>query len=81
MNLIKIGKLISDCRKKKNLTQEQLAENLYITDRAVSKWERGISLPDADKMLDLCNIIDINVNELLSGEKSYYAFKYTKVEN
>ena len=69
MNLIKIGKFIADCRKKKNLTQEQLAEKIYITDRAVSKWERGISLPDADKMLDLCNILDINVNELLSGEK------------
>ena len=69
MNLIKIGKFIADCRKKKNLTQEQLAEKMYITDRAVSKWERGISLPDADKMLDLCNILDINVNELLSGEK------------
>ena len=69
MNLIKIGKFIADCRKKKNLTQEQLAEKLYITDRAVSKWERGISLPDADKMLDLCKILDINVNELLSGEK------------
>ena len=69
MNLIKIGKFIADCRKKKNLTQEQLAEKIYITDRAVSKWERGISLPDADKMLDLCKILDINVNELLSGEK------------
>ncbi|MBR4027028.1 MAG: helix-turn-helix domain-containing protein, partial [Lachnospiraceae bacterium] len=52
-----------------NITQEQLAEKLYITDRAVSKWERGLSLPDADKMLDLCNILDINVNELLNGER------------
>ena len=69
MNLIKIGKFIADCRKKKNITQEQLAEKLYITDRAVSKWERGLSLPDADKMLELCNILDINVNELLNGEK------------
>ena len=69
MDLIKIGKFIASCRKKKNLTQEQLAEKLYITDRAVSKWERGLSLPDADKMLDLCNILDINVNELLNGEK------------
>ncbi len=68
MNLIKIGKFIANCRKKKNITQEQLAEKLYITDRAVSKWERGLSLPDAEKMLDLCNILDINVNELLSGE-------------
>ena len=69
MDLIKIGKFIADCRKEKKLTQEQLAEKLYITDRAVSKWERGLSLPDADKMIDLCNILDINVNELLSGEK------------
>ena len=69
MDLIKIGEFIADCRKKKNLTQEQLAEKLYITDRAVSKWERGLSLPDADKMLDLCNILGINVNELLNGEK------------
>jgi transcriptional regulator with XRE-family HTH domain len=69
MNLIKIGKFIASCRKEKNLTQEQLAEQLYITDRAVSKWERGISLPDADKMLDLCNILGINVNELLNGER------------
>ena len=69
MDLIKIGKFISICRKEKNLTQEQLAEKLFITDRAVSKWERGLSLPDADKMLSLCNILDINVNELLNGEK------------
>ena len=69
MDLIKIGKFISEQRKEKKLTQEQLAEKLYITDRAVSKWERGLSLPDADKMLDLCNILDINVNELLNGEK------------
>ena len=69
MDLIKIGRFIAVCRKKKKITQEQLAEKLYITDKAVSKWERGLSLPDADKMLDLCNILDINVNELLNGEK------------
>ena len=69
MDLIKVGKFISNCRKEKKMTQEQLAERLYITDRAVSKWERGLSLPDADKMLKLCSILDINVNELLNGEK------------
>ena len=69
MDLVKIGKFIATRRKEKKITQEQLAEKLYITDRAVSKWERGLSLPDADKMLDLCNILDINVNELLIGEK------------
>ena len=53
MDLIKIGKFIANCRKEKKLTQEQLAEKLYITDRAISKWERGLSLPDADKMLDI----------------------------
>ncbi len=69
MDLIKIGKFISNIRKEKGITQEELAEKLFITDRAVSKWERGLSLPDADKMLDLCNILNINVNELLNGEK------------
>ena len=69
MDLNKIGKFIADCRKQKKLTQEQLAEKLYITDRAVSKWERGLSLPDADKMLELCDILGINVNELLLGEE------------
>lgn len=69
MNLIKIGKFIANCRKEKKITQEQLAEKLYVTDRAVSKWERGLSLPDTGKMLDLCNILDINVNELLNGER------------
>ena len=69
MDLIKIGKFIANQRKEKKLTQEELAEKLCITDRAVSKWERGLSLPDADKMLDLCNILSINVNELLNGEK------------
>lgn len=69
MDLIKIGKFIATCRKEKKITQEKLAEKLYVTDRAVSKWERGLSLPDASKMLDLCNILDINVNELLNGER------------
>lgn len=69
MDLIKIGKFIADCRKEKKITQSELAEKLYITDRAVSKWERGLSLPDADKMLELCDILDISVNELLNGEK------------
>ena len=69
MDLIKIGKFIANCRKNKKITQEELAEKLYVTDRAVSKWERGLCLPDAGKMLDLCNILGINVNELLNGEK------------
>lgn len=69
MDLNKIGKFISICRKEKKLTQEQLAEKLDISDRAISKWERGLCLPDASIMISLCEILDINVNELLSGEK------------
>ena len=68
MNQEKIGKFIAECRKKKNLTQEKLAEQLNISDRAVSKWERGLNLPDASLMLELSRIFDISVNELLNGE-------------
>ena len=68
MDQIKIGKFITECRKKKNLTQAQLAENLNITDRAISKWETGKSMPDFDIMLKLCEILEISVNELLCGE-------------
>ena len=68
MDQIKIGKFIAECRKKKNLTQAQLAERLNISDRAISKWETGKAMPDSDIMLVLCNILGINVNELLCGE-------------
>ena len=68
MDQIKIGKFIAECRKKKSLTQVSLAEKLGITDRAVSKWERGLAMPDSSIMLELCNILGITVNELLSGE-------------
>ena len=69
MDQLKIGKFIAECRKTKNLTQMQLAEKLGITDKAISKWERGIAMPDSSTMLELCDILGINVNELLSGEK------------
>ena len=69
MDLIKIGKFIADTRKKKNLTQIQLAERLNITDRAVSKWECGRSMPDSSIMLELCEVLEISVNELLTGEE------------
>ena len=68
MDQIKIGKFISECRKKNGLTQLQLAEKLGVTDRAVSKWENGRSIPDSSIMLDLCGILGITVNDLLSGE-------------
>ena len=69
MDQLKIGKFIAESRKKVNLTQMQLSEKLGITDKAISKWERGISMPDTSIMLELCDILGISVNELLSGEK------------
>ena len=69
MNQVAIGKFIAKCRKEKKITQAQLAEKLNITDRAVSKWETGKSMPDSSIMLELCEILGITVNELLSGEK------------
>lgn len=69
MNQIKIGKFIMERRKKKNFTQKQLAELLCISDKTVSKWECGRGLPEIDIILPLCEILEINVNELLSGEE------------
>lgn len=69
MNQEKTGKFIALCRKNKKMTQAELAERLGITDRAVSKWENGRSMPDCSIMLELCNILGISVNELLCGEE------------
>lgn len=68
MDQIKIGKFISSKRKEKNITQSELAERLNITDRAISKWENGVCLPDASNMPDLCKVLDISINDLFSGE-------------
>lgn len=68
MDQVKIGRFIARCRKENNLTQMQLAEMLSITDRAVSKWETGKAMPDSSIMLELCGILKITVNDLLSGE-------------
>ena len=70
MDQIKIGRFIAECRKQKNLSQLQLADMLNITDKAISKWERGISKPSSSIMLELCEILGISVNELLNGEKT-----------
>ena len=69
MDQLKIGKFIAKCRKQKQLTQLQLADKLGITDKAISKWERGIAMPDTSIMLELCDILCISVNELLNGER------------
>lgn len=69
MNQEKIGKFITEKRKENKLTQEQLAEQLNISKNAVSKWERGLNLPDVSIMQDLCKILNITLNELFIGEK------------
>lgn len=69
MDQIKIGKFIASCRKEQGMTQAKLAEKLGISDRAVSKWETGKSMPDTGIMLEVCQLLNISVNELLSGER------------
>ena len=69
MDQEKIGAFITECRKQAGLTQAALGEQLGITDRAVSKWERGKSMPDPSLMLPLCGLLHITVNELLTGER------------
>lgn len=68
MDQIKIGKYIAQKRKEKGLTQAELANTFNISDRAVSKWENGISLPDSSIMIELSKTLGISVNELLLGE-------------
>ena len=80
MDQLKIGKFIAERRKENSLTQMQLAEKLGITDKAVSKWERGIAMPDSSIMLDVCKILGISVNELLNGEKINMEEQDTKAE-
>ena len=68
MDLIKIGKYIAEKRKALGLTQKQLAEKLNMSDKSVSKWERGICLPDVSIYMELCRILRISINEFLAGE-------------
>lgn len=69
MEKIKIGNFITKCRKEKKLTQEQLAEKMNVSINAVSKWERGLNMPDISNMSELCNILEITINELLEGRR------------
>ena len=69
MDLRKIGKFIAKSRTEKGYTQESLAEALDISNRAISKWERGICLPDSARMVELCETLDISINDLFSGER------------
>jgi transcriptional regulator with XRE-family HTH domain len=69
MNNKKIGLFIASLRKNKNMTQKELADKLYISDQAVSKWERGLSMPDIGLIEKLANYLEVSVSEILKGEK------------
>lgn len=68
MDQIKIGNFIKQKRKEKNITQNELSQKLNITNRAISKWENGICMPDSGIIPELCEILDITINDLFSGE-------------
>ena len=80
MNQEKIGKFIANLRKEKNMTQQELAKKLGVTDRAISKWENGRGLPDYSLLQDLCDTLSISINELFSGEKLSKGDYKTKAE-
>ena len=69
MDNTKFGKFIAELRKEKNMTQKQLAEKLNLTDKAISKWERGLSFPDITILNPLADVLEINISELLNCEK------------
>ena len=69
MDTEKIGSLIAKLRKEKGLTQKELANQLHITDRAVSKWERGLGCPDISLLDDLAKILGVSISSLLNGEE------------
>ena len=69
MDQVKTGQFIKAIRKEKNLTQREVAERLGISEKTVSKWETGNGLPEVSLMLPLCELLEISVNELLSGER------------
>lgn len=69
MNQEKIGKFIVECRKNKNMTQQELAEKLGVSDRTIGNWENGRNMPDLSLFKPLCNELDISLNDLMSGKK------------
>ena len=69
MNQEKIGKFLAECRKQKNLTQEQLGEILGVSSKSISRWENGKNLPDYSILISLCNTLGISINEFYYGQK------------
>ena len=69
MDQVKIGNFIATLRKEKKMTQKELAETIGVSDKAISKWENGKGMPELSMLMPLCQVLQINVNELLSGER------------
>lgn len=69
MDLVQIGKFLSELRRERNLTQEQLGETLGVTNKTVSRWETGVYLPPAENLLALSQLYGVSINELLSGKR------------
>lgn len=80
MDHVKTGSFIRGLRKEKNMTQKQLAEQLHITDRAVSKWERGLCAPDISLLEPLAKVLDVSILELLEGERVKQAEQLEEIE-
>ncbi len=69
MDLVKTGRFLQELRKEKGLTQEQLAEQMGVARRTVSRWETGSNMPDMDILIDLSDLYEVDLREILSGEK------------
>ena len=69
MDNLKFGSFIKELRKEKNMTQKELAEKIGLTDKAISKWERGLSFPDITMLNLLAEVFDVDVSEILNGER------------
>ena len=81
MNQEKIGAFLAECRKQKNLTQEQLSEILGVSSKSVSRWENGKTLPDYTVLDSLCKALGISVNEFYYGEKQTEDRKSTRLNS
>lgn len=82
MDLKKTGEFIAELRKEKNLTQQALAEKIFVSEKTISKWECGKGFPDTSLILPLCEVLDISANELLAGQKlSKEEYKQKAEEN
>ena len=78
MDQRKNGKFLKELRKEKNLTQEQLAEMLGVSNRSVSRWENGVNMPDFDLVIEIVNYFDVTIEEFLDGERKMEMDKKTE---